>query len=169
MYSSFFFIAKLYIPLYECSTICLFIIFWWTLGAITNTVAMNICAQCFYGHIFSSLFPFLVITVLYWLMSNVWSAIVSYILSAILILSERMVNLTPLLRLTGTGVGCHSLLQGIFPTQGSNPGLLHCRQVLYCLICQGSPIYKHVHIPKANPARSQGSALVCAHSFLSAH
>ena len=30
-----------------------------------------------------------------------------------------------------TGVGCHSLLQGIFPTQGLNPGLLHCRQILY--------------------------------------
>ena len=30
-----------------------------------------------------------------------------------------------------TGVGCHFLLQGIFPTQGSNPGLLHCRQILY--------------------------------------
>ena len=29
------------------------------------------------------------------------------------------------------GVGCHSLLQGIFPTQGSKPGLLHCRQILY--------------------------------------
>ena len=26
-----------------------------------------------------------------------------------------------------TGVGCHALLQGIFPTQESNPGLLHCR------------------------------------------
>ena len=26
--------------------------------------------------------------------------------------------------------GCHFLLQGIFPTQGSNPGLLHCRQML---------------------------------------
>ena len=30
-----------------------------------------------------------------------------------------------------TGVDCHFLLQGIFPTQGSNPGLLHCRQILY--------------------------------------
>ena len=30
-----------------------------------------------------------------------------------------------------TKVGCHSLLQGIFPTQGSNPGLPHCRQILY--------------------------------------
>ena len=29
------------------------------------------------------------------------------------------------------GVGSHSLLQGIFPTQGSNPGFLHCRQTLY--------------------------------------
>ena len=39
-----------------------------------------------------------------------------------------------------TGVGCHALLQGIFPTQGSNPGLLHCRQILlYCLSHQGSP------------------------------
>ena len=37
-----------------------------------------------------------------------------------------------------TGVGCHSLLQGIFPTQGSNPSLLHCRQILYCLNHQGS-------------------------------
>ena len=29
-----------------------------------------------------------------------------------------------------TGVDCHFLLQGIFPTQGSNPGLLHYRQTL---------------------------------------
>ena len=28
---------------------------------------------------------------------------------------------------------CHSLLQEIFPTQGSNPGLLHCRQILHSL------------------------------------
>ena len=39
-----------------------------------------------------------------------------------------------------TGVGCHSLLQGIFPTQGSNLGLLHCRQILYFLSHQGSPL-----------------------------
>ena len=32
-----------------------------------------------------------------------------------------------------TGVGSLSLLQGIFPTQGSNPGLRHCRQMLYPL------------------------------------
>ena len=30
-----------------------------------------------------------------------------------------------------TGVGCHSLLQGTFLTQGSNPDLLHCRQIPY--------------------------------------
>ena len=38
-----------------------------------------------------------------------------------------------------TGVGCHALLQGIFPTQGSNPGLVHCIQILYRLSHQGSP------------------------------
>ena len=37
-----------------------------------------------------------------------------------------------------TGVGCHSLLQGIFPIQGSNLSLLHCRQILYHLNYQGS-------------------------------
>ena len=38
-----------------------------------------------------------------------------------------------------TGVGCHALLQGIFPTQGSNPGLPQCRRILYRLSHQGSP------------------------------
>ena len=38
-----------------------------------------------------------------------------------------------------TGVGSLSLLQGIFPTQESNQGLLHCRQILYQLSYQGSP------------------------------
>ena len=38
-----------------------------------------------------------------------------------------------------TGVGSHSLLQGIFPTQGSHTGLLHCRRILYQLRHQGSP------------------------------
>ena len=38
-----------------------------------------------------------------------------------------------------TGVGSLSLLQGIFPTQGLNPGLPHCRQILYQLRHQGSP------------------------------
>ena len=38
-----------------------------------------------------------------------------------------------------TGVGSLSLLQGIFPTQGLNSGLSHCRQILYQLSHQGSP------------------------------
>ena len=37
-----------------------------------------------------------------------------------------------------TGVGCHFLLQEIFPTQGSNPGLPRCRQTLYSLSHRGS-------------------------------
>ena len=36
------------------------------------------------------------------------------------------------------GVGCHAFLQGIFPTQGSNPDLPHCRQILYQLSFKGS-------------------------------
>ena len=38
-----------------------------------------------------------------------------------------------------TGVVSLSLLQGIFPTQGSNPGLPHCRRILYQLNHKGSP------------------------------
>ena len=38
-----------------------------------------------------------------------------------------------------TGVGSHFLLQGIFPTQGSNPGLPHSRRILYHLSHQRSP------------------------------
>ena len=37
------------------------------------------------------------------------------------------------------GMGSLSVLQGIFPTQGSNPGLPHCRQILYQLSHKGSP------------------------------
>ena len=38
-----------------------------------------------------------------------------------------------------TGLGSHSLLQGIFPIQGSNPGLLHCRWILSQVSHKGSP------------------------------
>ena len=38
-----------------------------------------------------------------------------------------------------TGMGCHALVQGIFPTHRSNPDLLHFRQILYHLNHQGSP------------------------------
>ena len=45
-----------------------------------------------------------------------------------------------------TGVGCHSLLQGIFPIQDLNPGLPHCRQILCHLGHQRSPfIHTHTH------------------------
>ena len=40
-----------------------------------------------------------------------------------------------------TGVNCHSLLQGIFLTQGQKPGFPHCRQTLYSLSHQGSPAF----------------------------
>ena len=42
-----------------------------------------------------------------------------------------------------TGVGSLSLLQGIFLTQESNQGLLHCRRILYQLSYQGSPIIRY--------------------------
>ena len=46
-----------------------------------------------------------------------------------------------------TGVGCHFLLQGIFPTQGLNTSLLwllHCRQILYPLSHQEAQIVYHL-------------------------
>ena len=46
-----------------------------------------------------------------------------------------------ILQAKNTGVCCHSLPQGIFLTQGSNPGLLHCSQILYCLSHQGNRSY----------------------------
>ena len=42
-----------------------------------------------------------------------------------------------------TGVGSLSRLQGIFPTQGSNPGLPHYRRIIYQLSHKGSPICLH--------------------------
>ena len=46
-------------------------------------------------------------------------------------------------------VGCHALLQGSFPTQGSNPRLLqllHCRQILLPLSYRGSPSVTYMYI-----------------------
>ena len=45
--------------------------------------------------------------------------------------------------------GCPSLPQGIFLTQVLNPGLLHCRQILYCLSQQGSPFLFYICIQLA--------------------
>ena len=57
---------------------------------------------------------------------------------------------------TNTGVGSHSLLQGIFPTQGLNLGLLHGGHILYQLSYQGNPTlcldhYSHILIHPHNP------------------
>ena len=49
------------------------------------------------------------------------------------------------------GVGCHSLLQGIFPTQGLNLGLLSCRWILYHLSHQGSPFRGKGHHSPTGP------------------
>ena len=51
-----------------------------------------------------------------------------------------------------SGVGCHALCQGIFPTQASNPGLPHCRRILYCLGYQGSP---QQPLPSPKPRRAK--------------
>ena len=73
-----------------------------------------------------------------------------------------------------TGVGSLSLPQGIFPTQGLNPGLLHCRRILYQ---QGSPIKRHQHpnellrletflAPQVTSLRSLGLSLsLCLHHW----
>ena len=55
-----------------------------------------------------------------------------------------------------TGVGYHTFLQGIFPTQGSNPGLPYYRQILYHLSHQGSPrIWEWVAYPISRDLREQ--------------
>ena len=68
-----------------------------------------------------------------------------------------------------TGVGCHALLQGIFPTEGSNPPhlcLVHCRWLLYLLSHLGNPEeeipsskkqIQHPDLSKSNK-RNQGSS-----------
>ena len=52
--------------------------------------------------------------------------------------SEAIQPSRPLLSPSPSGVGFHALLQRIFPTQGSNPGLPRCRWIFYQLRHQGS-------------------------------
>ena len=80
------------------------------------------------------------------------------------------------------GVGSLSVLQRIFPTQGLNSGLLHCRQILYQLSHQGSPflgqdptfpvseyLFKVFPLPqKSSPHPSSGSNAVCPVRLVSA-
>ena len=54
-------------------------------------------------------------------------------------------------RTCGLCLYCHALLQGIFPTQRSNPGLPHCRRILYRLSHQGSPVDSR-HSQRLQPA-----------------
>jgi len=62
-----------------------------------------------------------------------------------------------------TGVGCHFLLQGIFPTQGSNPGLPQCKQMLYPLSHQGGFFlnFKKYRAAKANMVSISHIWLLC--------
>ena len=59
-----------------------------------------------------------------------------------------------------TGVGSLSLLQGIFPTQGSNPGLLclHCRQIFYQLSHKGSPTWRKESKFQTGKQRKNGNS-----------
>ena len=54
-----------------------------------------------------------------------------------------------------TGVGSLSLLRGIFPTQESNSGLLHCRQILYHLSHQRS-LFMNIKVNKNNNPQGEG-------------
>ena len=62
-----------------------------------------------------------------------------------------------------TGVGSLSLLQGIFPTQGSNPGLRYCRQILYQLSHQGSPrkLEREAYPFSSRPSPPRNQTRVC--------
>ena len=62
-------------------------------------------------------------------------------------------------------VGCHFLLQTVFPTQGWNPGLQHCRQTIYSLSHQGSPKWRSVEINKWSDMLMLFSCSVMSNSF----
>ena len=65
-----------------------------------------------------------------------------------------------------TGVGCHFLLQGIFPTQGSNLDLLHCRQILYsCTTGEAMGCSKSSSILPCWGSHSKCTGVAC-HSLL---
>ena len=71
-----------------------------------------------------------------------------------------------------TGVGSLSLLRGIFPTQGLNPSLLHCRQTLYQLSHKGSPrILEWVAYPffsgSSRPRNQTGVSWIAGRLFTS--
>ena len=81
----------------------------------------------------------------HWVKNFIWNSCIMYVCS-VTSSSLRLYRPQPPRLLCpwespgkNTGVGCHAFLRGIFPTQGSNPGLPHCRWILYCLSHQRSP------------------------------
>ena len=68
-----------------------------------------------------------------------------------------------------TGVGNLSLLQGIFPNQGSNPSLLHCKQILYQMSHKGSPrilgLVAYPFSSRSSPLRNQTGVSCIAGGF----
>ena len=72
--------------------------------------------------------------------------------------SQSQTGLSDFFSVLHTGVGSLSLLQGIFPTQGSNPGLPQCRRILNQLSHHGNPILEWVADPffsGSSPPRNQ--------------
>ena len=69
-----------------------------------------------------------------------------------------------ILQAKNTGVGCHSLVQEVFPTQGSNPDLLHCKPIPYCLShkWKESDNWSDIYIEK-HPWKSKQAAVVGSH------
>ena len=63
-----------------------------------------------------------------------------------------------------TGVGTFSLLQGIFPTPGSNPGLPHCRRIIYQLSRQGSFLLS-VHVRNMRSYLAEACSLLYSGSL----
>ena len=65
------------------------------------------------------------------------------------------------------GLPCHALLQGIFPTQRLNPGLPHCRQILYRLSHQGGPTAHLKIILTWRPGASLQEVIKCCFHYIS--
>ena len=85
------------------------------------------------------------------------------------VLSNSLGPLQALLFMTfpakNTGVGCHSLLQGIFLTQGSNQGLLYYRKIPYCLNHQGSSNYTPIQINFPSGIPVFWGATICCNNY----
>ena len=76
-------------------------------------------------------------------LSSVWFFVTPWIVAFQVTLSMGILPMDK-----NTGVGSHYLLQGIFPTQASNPGPPHCRWILYHLSHQGSLDGKVASLPQ---------------------